>query len=108
MPKSRAIKGIDEDLRLNKALWHMAEVLRTRLRNKGSALPHHYDQQSNHTRETWAGRRCYACQVLAETPNKFRVKILAADGVTLPRRRHVAYGQIVSVPEHALQDIPAK
>ena len=31
MPKSRAIKGIDEDLRLNKALWHMAEVLR----NKG-------------------------------------------------------------------------
>src|SRR5258705_4120236 len=29
MPKSRAIKGIDEDLKLNKALWHMAEVLRT-------------------------------------------------------------------------------
>jgi hypothetical protein len=28
MPKSRAIKGIDEDLRLNKALWHKAEVLR--------------------------------------------------------------------------------
>jgi len=29
MPKSRAIKGIDEDLKLNKALWHMAELLRT-------------------------------------------------------------------------------
>jgi hypothetical protein len=29
MPKSRAIKGIDEDLKLNKALWRMAEVLRT-------------------------------------------------------------------------------
>ncbi|MBV8378329.1 MAG: DUF945 domain-containing protein [Verrucomicrobia bacterium] len=28
MPKSRAIKGINEDLKLNKALWHMAEVLR--------------------------------------------------------------------------------
>ena len=28
MPKSRAIKGIDEDLKLNKTLWHMAEVLR--------------------------------------------------------------------------------
>jgi hypothetical protein len=28
MPKSRAIKGIDEDMKLNKALWHMAEVLR--------------------------------------------------------------------------------
>jgi hypothetical protein len=29
MPKSRAIKGIDEDMKLNKALWQMAEVLRT-------------------------------------------------------------------------------
>jgi hypothetical protein len=27
MPKSRAIKGIDEDMKLNKALWQMAEVL---------------------------------------------------------------------------------
>jgi hypothetical protein len=31
MPKSRAIKGIDEDVKLNKALWEMAEVLRNRL-----------------------------------------------------------------------------
>jgi Domain of unknown function (DUF932) len=29
MPKSRAIKGIDEDMKLNKALWQMAEVLHT-------------------------------------------------------------------------------
>ena len=29
MPKSRAIKGIDEDMKLNKALWQMAEVLRS-------------------------------------------------------------------------------
>jgi hypothetical protein len=28
VPKSRAIKGIDEDMKLNKALWQMAEVLR--------------------------------------------------------------------------------
>src|ERR1700736_5400545 len=28
MPKSRAIKGIDEDMKLNNALWEMAEVLR--------------------------------------------------------------------------------
>ena len=28
-PKSRAIKGIDEDMKLNKALWQMAEVLRS-------------------------------------------------------------------------------
>jgi hypothetical protein len=26
MPMSRAIKGIDEDMKLNKALWEMAEV----------------------------------------------------------------------------------
>jgi hypothetical protein len=29
MPKSRAIAGIDEDIKLNKALWCIAEVLRT-------------------------------------------------------------------------------
>jgi hypothetical protein len=30
MPKSRAVKCIDEDLKLNnKALWHMVELLRT-------------------------------------------------------------------------------
>ncbi|HEY0793452.1 MAG TPA: DUF932 domain-containing protein [Chthoniobacterales bacterium] len=28
MPRSRALTGIDEDLRLNKALWEMAETLR--------------------------------------------------------------------------------
>src|ERR1700758_3978289 len=28
MPKSRAIKGIDDDMKLNKALWAMAAVLR--------------------------------------------------------------------------------
>jgi Domain of unknown function (DUF932) len=28
MPKSRAIRGIEEDLKFNKALWHIAEVLR--------------------------------------------------------------------------------
>jgi hypothetical protein len=28
MPKSMAIKKIDEDMKLNKALWEMAEVVR--------------------------------------------------------------------------------
>jgi hypothetical protein len=28
MPKSRAIKGIDQDMKLNRALWQMAEVFR--------------------------------------------------------------------------------
>jgi hypothetical protein len=38
MPKSRAIKGIDEDMKLNKALWQMAEVLR----NHGAQHQKHY------------------------------------------------------------------
>jgi hypothetical protein len=28
MPKSRAIKGVDENMKLDKALWETAEVLR--------------------------------------------------------------------------------
>jgi hypothetical protein len=28
IPKTRPIKGVDEDQRLNKTLWHFAEVLR--------------------------------------------------------------------------------
>jgi hypothetical protein len=37
MPKSRAINGIDEDMKLNKALWQMAEVLRTGGTGNGAA-----------------------------------------------------------------------
>jgi hypothetical protein len=37
MPKSRATKGIDEDMKLNKALWEMAEVLETAEPNKNSS-----------------------------------------------------------------------
>ena len=33
MSKSRAIKGIDEDMKLNKALWQMAEVLCARAKH---------------------------------------------------------------------------
>jgi Domain of unknown function (DUF932) len=28
MPRTRSVKGLDQDIKLNKALWHMAEVLR--------------------------------------------------------------------------------
>jgi hypothetical protein len=37
MPKSRAIAGIDEDIKLNKALWCMAEVLSKR-RSRGTRV----------------------------------------------------------------------
>ena len=34
MPKSKAIKGIDEDMKLNKALWEMAEYFETAEHNR--------------------------------------------------------------------------
>jgi ParB family transcriptional regulator, chromosome partitioning protein len=39
MPKSRAIKGIDEDLRLNKALWHMAKLAKEKRIPKSFGVP---------------------------------------------------------------------
>src|SRR6266403_1700400 len=53
-PKSSALKESD---------WLQAPGSAIRVRR----FLHRHDQQSNRTRETWAGRRCYACQVLAET-----------------------------------------
>jgi hypothetical protein len=48
------------------------------------------------------------CQVLGETPNNFRVKLLAKDGVKLPGKRYAGYGQIVSVPRRAVYDISSQ
>src|SRR5260221_2836286 len=72
------------------------------LRGPGSATRvrrflHRHDQQSNRTRKH-GGRPCYPCQVVAETPNNFHFKILAANGITPPRSRQIAYDQIASVP----------
>jgi hypothetical protein len=38
MSKSRAIKGIDEDMKLNKALWQMAEVLCARAKHNNDYI----------------------------------------------------------------------
>ncbi len=58
--------------------------------------------------DTWAGRRYYAVEVIGETPKKTRIRVLAPDGITLPNRRYVAYGDEVLVPKHAVQDMPSE
>ena len=58
--------------------------------------------------ETWAGRRYYPCEVLSQTRTKYRVKLLAKDGVMLPGKRHAVYGQIVTVPKRAIYDISSQ
>ncbi len=56
--------------------------------------------------DTWAGRRYYAVEVLGETPQKTRVRVLALGGVMLPGRRFVACGDVVLVPKHAIKNMP--
>lgn len=58
--------------------------------------------------DTWAGRRYYAVEVVGETPKKFRVRILTANGITLPGRRFVEFDDVVLVPKHAIADLPAE
>ena len=57
--------------------------------------------------DTWAGRRYYAVEVVGETPNKARVRILTPGGVRLPGRRYAECNDIVLVPKHAISDLPA-
>lgn len=53
---------------------------------------------------SWAGRRLHPVEVLGETATRARVRIMAPDGVMLPGRRRVSYGDVVLVPKHALFD----
>lgn len=57
---------------------------------------------------TWAGRRYYAVEVLSETPNKSRVRIMTPGGVMLPGKRYASCGDVVLVPKGAVTDIPAE
>ncbi len=58
--------------------------------------------------DTWAGRRYYAVEVVGETPQKVRVRILTQGGVMLPGRRYVNCGEVALVPKHAVVDLPAE
>ena len=58
--------------------------------------------------DTWAGRRYYAVEVVGETPQKVRVRILTQGGVMLPVRRYVNCGEVALVPKHAVVDLPAE
>lgn len=48
----------------------------------------------------WAGRREYPVEVLAETPKRFRVRLLS--DALLPSRGLTQAGEIVLVPKHAV------
>ena len=41
----------------------------------------------------------------AKLGTKYRIKLLAKDGVMLPGKRRTVYGQIVIVPKHAVYDV---
>jgi hypothetical protein len=56
MPKSRAIKGVDEDMKLNKALWEMAGYFETAEHNKDSSKR---GSGSNPPPKLWS-QNCYA------------------------------------------------
>jgi len=51
--------------------------------------------------DSWAGRQRVACEILAETPKKYRVKLLA--DALLPGGRHRAAGDVVLVPRYAVR-----
>lgn len=55
---------------------------------------------------TWAGARYYEVEVVDETPQKSRVKVLTPGGLMLPGRRYFNFHDTVLVPKHSLVDMP--
>ncbi len=49
----------------------------------------------------WAGRREIACEIVGETPQRYRVRLLE-DG-SLPRGRYGHVGDVVVVPKYAVR-----
>ena len=112
MPKIRAIKGIDEDIKLNKAYgtWPKSSARKESdwLQAPGSgtgssALPRHHDRQSTRARNIWPAT-LLPREALAEMGNTSRVKIRNAGLSNLPRRHFFVYSQIVSHPKRTLQE----
>lgn len=55
--------------------------------------------------DTWSGARYYEVEVIEETPKRIRVKVLSPNGVMLPKKKYVDYGDTVLVPKHAIKDL---
>lgn len=48
----------------------------------------------------WAGRTRVPCEVVGETPKRYRVRLL--ESARMPSRRYVTRGEIILVPKSAV------
>ena len=48
----------------------------------------------------WAGRERIPCEVIGETPKRYRIKL--QQDALLPSRRHCKAGDVVLVPKYAV------
>jgi hypothetical protein len=51
--------------------------------------------------DDWAGRHSVECEVIGETPKRYRIKLLA--DAQLPSRRSCKAGDVVLVPKYAVR-----
>ena len=51
--------------------------------------------------DDWAGRHSIECEVIGETPKRYRIKLL--EDAQLPSRRSCKAGDVVLVPKYALR-----
>ena len=51
--------------------------------------------------DDWAGRHSVECEVIGETPKRYRIKL--QQDALLPSRRHCKAGDVVLVPKYAVR-----
>ena len=51
--------------------------------------------------DDWAGRHSVECEVIGETPKRYRIKL--QQDALLPSRRHCKAGDVMLVPKHAVR-----
>lgn len=51
--------------------------------------------------DDWAGRHAISCEVIGETPKRYRIKL--QQDALLPSRRHCKAGDVVLVPKYAVR-----
>ena len=51
--------------------------------------------------DDWAGRHAIPCEVIGETPKRYRIKLL--QDARLPGNRYFEAGSVTLVPKHAVK-----
>ena len=51
--------------------------------------------------DSWAGREQYRCEIVGETPTRYRIRLL--EPARLPGNRNYQAGDVVLVPKHAIK-----